>query len=349
MQEEAAQAGAALACGAHGGKENGTRRKVEIGGRRDEGAIVPTEFEDRPAESFGDPRRDSAPHPRRPRRADERHEQIPGECLPKLGPAKDDRRKPRWNPFKAFCRAIEQCLARKGAKRRFFGGLPNQRVAAYEGNRRVPRPHRDRKIKGADDAYDAERVPRLHHPVARPLACDGAAVKLTRETGREAADVDHFLDLAKTLLQNLAGLNCDEAAQRGFPDAQFFGKKSDEFAPLRRRDCTPNLKRRIRGMDRAINIRLGVQLDLCDRRAIDGRADDKAALVPGGFCNAELPHEVLDIGAAWRERGVMARHGKTRSAYLCHMTFRAFSREVDTGSRGGGAPIEIGPVRFRHF
>jgi len=41
VQEEAAQAGAALACGAHGGKENGTRRKVEIGGRRDEGAIVP--------------------------------------------------------------------------------------------------------------------------------------------------------------------------------------------------------------------------------------------------------------------------------------------------------------------
>jgi hypothetical protein len=343
VQEEAAQAGAALACGAHGGKENGTRRKVEIGGRRDEGAIVPTEFEDRLRGATARPIRVD------PVALRSGTSGFPASACPKLGPAKDDRRKPRWNPFKAFCRAIEQCLARKGAKRRFFGGLPNQRVAAYEGNRRVPRPHRDRKIKGADDAYDAERVPRLHHPVARPLACDGAAVKLTRETGREAADVDHFLDLAKTLLQNLAGLNCDEAAQRGFPDAQFFGKKSDEFAPLRRRDCTPNLKRRIRGMDRAINIRLGVQLDLCDRRAIDGRADDKAALVPGGFCNAELPHEVLDIGAAWRERGVMARHGKTRSAYLCHMTFRAFSREVDTGSRGGGAPIEIGPVRFRHF
>jgi hypothetical protein len=224
VKEEAAQAGAALACRAHGSKENGASRKVEIGGRRDEGAIVATEFEDGPTEPFGDPRRNGTPHPRRSRRAYEGYERMLGEGLSKLGPAKDHRRKSRRDPFKAAYRAIEQSLAREGAERRFFGGLPNQRVAAYEGNRRVPRPHRDRKIEGADDARDAERVPRFHHSVARPLACDRAAVKLTRETRREAADVDHFLDFAKTLLQNLAGLDRDKAAKRGFAGAQLFGK-----------------------------------------------------------------------------------------------------------------------------
>src|SRR5208337_3500139 len=68
------------------------------------------------------------------------------------------------------------------------------------------------------------------------------------------------------------------------------------------------------GMDRAVGIRLRLQFDPSDRRAIDRRAHAKAALVQQGLWNAEFPHKVLDTGIAWRERGLAGCHGATRSA-----------------------------------
>src|SRR6202007_2319837 len=102
--------------------------------------------------------------------------------LSKLGPAKNYRRDTRRNVFEALCRALEQSLARKGAERRLFGGLPNERVAANKGDGSVPCPHRGRKIKGRDDACDAERMPRLHHSVARPFARERQTIELARKS-----------------------------------------------------------------------------------------------------------------------------------------------------------------------
>jgi hypothetical protein len=157
--------------------------------------------------------------------------------------------------------------------------------------------------------------------MARPLAWHGSAVKLARKTGREPADVDHFLHLAKSLLQDFSGLDRDQPAKRGFAGAQLSGKETDELASFWRRNRAPNPERRIRGLDRAIGIRRRVQFDLRDRRAIARRADDKAALVQGGFRNAELPHEVLDSGGVWGNGGVMDCHGNTRLADRAPITF----------------------------
>ena len=80
-------------------------------------------------------------------------------------------------PGAAAC--SEQRLAGQRGEQRLLRRLPHHRVAADEGQRGVPRPDRDREVERADDADDAERVPLLHHPVARAAR--------RRSSGRTAA------------------------------------------------------------------------------------------------------------------------------------------------------------------
>lgn len=74
------------------------------------------------------------------------------------------------------------------------------------------------------------RVMQEVYSVPWPLAWYGATVKLARKASREAADVDHLLDLAKRLLHDLAGLDCDRPAERCFAEAQLFGEAADDKA-----------------------------------------------------------------------------------------------------------------------
>ena len=67
--------------------------------------------------------------------------------------------------------------------------------------------------------------------MAGALGGDGETVKLARETDREIADVDHLLHFAEAFLQDLAGFERDEAAQRILVGAQFLAEQS---APARR-------------------------------------------------------------------------------------------------------------------
>src|SRR3546814_6874803 len=103
-----------------------------------------------------------------------------------------------------------------------------------EGERRVPAPHRDREVEGADHADGSQRMPGLHHPVARALGRDGQAIELTGEPDGEVADVDHLLDLAQPLLEDLAVLQADQPAERLLVGAQLLGEQPDEFAAARR-------------------------------------------------------------------------------------------------------------------
>ena len=58
-------------------------------------------------------------------------------------------------------------------------------------------------------------MPSLHHPVIDPLGRDGAAIKLARQPDSKIANVDHLLDFAFSLGNNLAGLEGDEATEIG--------------------------------------------------------------------------------------------------------------------------------------
>ena len=63
-------------------------------------------------------------------------------------------------------------------ERRLLRRLPDHRVAADQGERRVPGPDRDREVEGGDDADHAERVPGL-------ASCGGPGAR-RRWSGRRA-------------------------------------------------------------------------------------------------------------------------------------------------------------------
>ena len=86
--------------------------------------------------------------------------------------------------------------------------------------------------------------------MAGAFAGDGEAVKLARETDREIADVDHLLHFAEALLQDLAGFEGDEAAERLLVGAQLFAEQAHEFAAARRRHVAPGAE----GFDAALAI-----------------------------------------------------------------------------------------------
>ncbi len=129
-----------------------------------------------------------------------------------------------------------------GGERRLLARLPDDRIAADQRQRRIPGPDRDREVEGADDQHRPERMPLLHHPVVGPLAGDGQAVELARQADREVADVDHLLDLAEALLDDLAAFQRDQPGQRLLRRAQFLAKQPDELAAPRRGNGSPRVE-----------------------------------------------------------------------------------------------------------
>ena len=66
------------------------------------------------------------------------------------------------------------------------------------------------KLNAVMTADHAQRVPRLHQPVAWPLGRHRAPIELARQPDREVADVDRLLHLAEGLRADLAGLDRDQ-------------------------------------------------------------------------------------------------------------------------------------------
>ena len=58
-------------------------------------------------------------------------------------------------------RALEDLLRRERGERRLLRRLPDHAVAAHQRERRVPGPHRDRKVERGDHADRPQRMPRL--------------------------------------------------------------------------------------------------------------------------------------------------------------------------------------------
>jgi hypothetical protein len=64
-------------------------------------------------------------------------------------------------------------------------------------------------------------------------------MELPRETNREVANVDHFLDFAEALLEDLPSFERDQPRQRLLCGPQLFANKPHQLAPARRRDRPP--------------------------------------------------------------------------------------------------------------
>ena len=125
------------------------------------------------------------------------------------------------------------------------------------------------KLKAEMTPDDAQRVPLLHHPVAGPLGGDGQAVQLARQADGEVADVDHLLDLAEALGDDLAGLDGHQRAEIVLVLAQQLAQLAHECAAHRGRHCAPLLERGLRASDHVGDLARRVGLEAADLVTVD--------------------------------------------------------------------------------
>ncbi len=170
---------------------------------------------------------------------------------------------------------LEQRLRGERGQRRLLRGLPHARIAAHKRQRRVPCPDRDREIERGDDAGDAQRMPGLHHAMVRPLGGDGQPVELPGEADGEIADVDHLLDLAQALGQDLAGLQRDQLAERRLVRAQLQAEQAHQFAARRGGHLAPFEERGAGCLHGGVNLAGAGQMRAADDLPGNGRRNLK--------------------------------------------------------------------------
>ena len=250
MHDQPAQRGAALARRAHRAEQDGAQCHVQVGVGRDDHRVVAAELEDAAAEARRHARADRAAHARR---AGGRDQAIAGlstnasACA--VPPITICARPSRRALAKARDGALQRPEGREPRQRRLLGGLEDDRVAAHQRDRRIPREHRAREVEGGDDRHRPQRVVLLHDAVARPLRHDGLAMELPRQAERELADVHALLHLAQAFLRDLADLDRDDAADVGLGAAQFLAPQPHQFAACRRGHLAPLMEGGLRGGD----------------------------------------------------------------------------------------------------
>ena len=151
------------------------------------------------------------------------------------------------------------------------------------------------KLNAEMTSTGPERMPGLHHPVARPLGGDGQAVELARQADREVADVDHLLHFAEAFLEDLARLRGDQAAERRLARAQLLAEQADQLAALRRRHAAPGVER---VAARAILASIAAASSLLSARdlaAVDRRAHLQVAALERARVEADGFADVIDV------------------------------------------------------
>jgi hypothetical protein len=142
MNEEATQAGAALARRSHGRESHRPQREIKVGRRTDNGGIIAAQLEDGMGKAGGQARGNGTPHRRRAGGGDQRHARMLDEDASDVAPADDEARQPhrRRLPFRreARQRALEQGVHGQRRERGPFGGLPDAGVATYKRQGGIP-------------------------------------------------------------------------------------------------------------------------------------------------------------------------------------------------------------------
>jgi hypothetical protein len=149
-----------------------------------------------------------------------------------LTPADEHCRQPVRRIAEPFDGAREQRLNGEGGQGCLLRRLPDDRVAANERERRVPRPDGDRKIECRNHSDRAERVPLLHHAMRRTFAGDGQTIELTGQADREFANVDHLLHFAAAFRGDLASLYHDQSTELILGGAQLCAEEPYELATM---------------------------------------------------------------------------------------------------------------------
>ena len=245
MDDQPPGGGAALPRRANGAEHDRAHRQVQPGVLGDDDGVVAAELEDGAPEPGGDGLGDVPADACRSGEGDERQPAIVQHPLADDRSAPDHQRK---HPLDAVIGhdAVGDVLHGDGGERRRLGRLPDHRVAAHGGNCGVPGPDGDGKIERGDDAGRPERMPLLHHPVARTFGGEREAVELPRQADGEVADIDHLLHFAVSLGADLPHLDRDQVAERLLQIPERVPEIAHEIAALGGRTVAPRRKRALR-------------------------------------------------------------------------------------------------------
>ena len=277
VDDQPAQAGAALAGGADRREQDGADGQFQVGGRRHDHRVVAAKLQDGAGEALGQTGADFTAHAGAAGGADQGDAPVVDQTLADGAVADQDRRQAVGSVAEPGRRTVEQRLAGERRERGLLRRLPHHRIAADDGERRVPRPDRDRKVEGGDHADGTQRMPCLGHAVAGAFRCDGQAVELARQADGEVADVDHLLNFAVAFLDRLAAFQRDQLAQSLLVGAQLLAQQADQLAAPGGGDQTPCLEGFGGGGDLGVG-RLGrVVLEAGDLRPVDRAAHDAGA------------------------------------------------------------------------
>ena len=242
MDDQAPQRRAALTRRADRGEQDGANDEIEVGARRDDGRVVAAQLEERAPEPRRDTWRERLAHGGRARGGDERHAVVVRELHRAIGAAEHELEEPVRRIAEPVGRPTEERGRGDRRERRALGGLPDHGVAADQGERRVPAPHRDREVERADHGDRPERMPGLRQAMTGSLGRDRASVQLAREPDGEVADVDHLLHLAEAFLRDLPDLERHKGTERLLLAAELLAQEAHELPAPRRRYLAPRLE-----------------------------------------------------------------------------------------------------------
>ncbi len=113
-------------------------------------------------------------------------------------------------------------------------------------------------------------MPLLEHPVVRPLGLHRVAVQLAREPYREVADVDHLLDFALSLSDDLSHFQADQLTEFMLVFAELVADLANDLAAPGSGHLAPLQKRSVGPNRDLLVFLLGDLADVRDPRPVDG-------------------------------------------------------------------------------
>ena len=257
LDDDPAGGGTALAGGADGPEVDGPQGDVDVALVAHDDGTVATQFQDMAAEALLHQGAHVAATGHRACVGDQGHpgvgvDEVADVAAPADGQAADGGVEPEVPQH-----LLGDLRAGDGREGGLGGRLPQNGIAADQGDGCVPAPDRHGEVEGRDDAHHAQGVPLLLQAVLAALAGHGEAVELPGQAHGEVADVDHLLDLAQALAQGLAHLQGHQLGQGRLVPAQLIAQGLHHLAPLGRRHLLPGRKGAMAARQDGVELRRG--------------------------------------------------------------------------------------------
>ncbi len=307
--DQARTGGAALARIREGRQRRGLGGLVHVRVVADDERILPAELEADLGQALAGDARDHPADCGRAGEADDGdtrifHERLPCLVAVAVDDVEDARRQPRLGR--------EPREGDRGLGR-VLGGLQHRRVPAEQRREDLPRNVRDRRVRGDDQAGDAERLADRHRLAVRRRARHRLAVEAATLSGDEVAELDRAVRLALRVLRRLARLGGDERGDVLPVALEQLGDAAQDGAALGDVARGPVRLRPLGGRDRRVDVLLAraggeaQHLAGCGGELLERLATGRGSLLAGD--------DVADgRRACWRGHGHAVNPPSTRSS-----------------------------------